>query len=235
MKKLMLVLLVIACAVFFGIRSVDAKKDEIKLRVFVHSPGKPIITSSCAATIDDQVNDYGLTGWHMPTGGMDFQINYSSVPRNLVGTNFAIAIDNSFATWHSADSKQTFVDSGSTLAKNAKLDGTNAVLFKKINRQAIAITYVWYYSSGELAEADTIFNSGYKWSINNPALGDCISSLTYDVQNIATHEFGHWVGLDDLYDSADKDLTMYGYGDLGELKATSLGLGDITGANTVVP
>jgi hypothetical protein len=55
------------------------------------------------------------------------------------------------------------------------------------------------------------------------------------VQNIATHEFGHWVGLDDLYATTDKDLTMYGYGETKELKKDSLGLGDITGATTVNP
>jgi len=41
--------------------------------------------------------------------------------------------------------------------------------------------------------------------------------------------------LDDLYASADKDLTMYGYGDMAELKADTLGLGDVTGVNTVAP
>jgi len=37
-----------------------------------------------------------------------------------------------------------------------------------------------------------------------------------DVQDIVTHEFGHWFGLDDLYSEADYWLTMYGYADYGE-------------------
>jgi len=55
------------------------------------------------------------------------------------------------------------------------------------------------------------------------------------VQDIATHEFGHWVGLDDLYLSLDRDLTMYGYGAGGELKKRTLGTGDITGVRAVAP
>ena len=40
---------------------------------------------------------------------------------------------------------------------------------------------------------------------------------------------GHIFGLDDLYDSGDQDLTMYGYGDRGELKKDTLGDGDTLG------
>jgi hypothetical protein len=50
-----------------------------------------------------------------------------------------------------------------------------------------------------------------------------------DVQNIMTHEFGHWCGLDDLYDSSDYWLTMYGYSGYGETYKQTLGWGDILG------
>jgi len=134
------------------------------------------------------------------------------------------------------DPKQIFSYSGSTTAKNAKLDGTNAILWKRISGSALAITYSWSSRiSGQLVESDTIFNSRYLWSYTAYTT-DCGGVAgTYDVQNIGTHEFGHWIGLDDLYASADKDLTMYGYGDMAELKADTLGLGDVTGVNTVAP
>ena len=79
------------------------------------------------------------------------------------------------------------------------------------------------------------FNTWCPWAIfpNSP---DCQSSPdAYDLQNIATHEIGHWIGLNDLFDDSDKDLTMYGFGAGGEVKKRTLGQGDISGKNELVP
>ena len=54
-----------------------------------------------------------------------------------------------------------------------------------------------------------------------------------DVQNIMTHELGHFCGLKDLYNDADYWLTMYGYSDYGLTYARALGLGDINGLKAV--
>ncbi len=75
----------------------------------------------------------------------------------------------------------------------------------------------------------------YPWAIfpNSP---DCQTSPdAYDLQNIATHEIGHWIGLDDLFDDSDKDLTMYAFGAGGEVKKRTLGQGDISGKNQLAP
>ena len=242
MKKTLLIIFCLAFVfAFFGTYTpVSAQKDQIKLKVFEHypkNPGKPTPISYCTLTSDAEVDHYGWAGWQMPDEGLNYSINFNTKPKNLTDTQIQTAIDNSFATWTEADSNQIFIDIGSTSAKNPKYDSTNAILFKSIRSGAIAITYVWYYlSTGELVETDTVFNSRYKWSINDPSKDDCAGQAgTYDVQNIGTHEFGHWIGLDDLYNSVDKDLTMYGYGDLQELKKDSLGLGDITGVNSILP
>lgn len=55
-------------------------------------------------------------------------------------------------------------------------------------------------------------------------------SGTYDVRDIGTHEFGHFLALfGDLYGRRDAELTMYGYGATAELKKDSLGKGDCLG------
>ena len=50
-----------------------------------------------------------------------------------------------------------------------------------------------------------------------------------DVQNIATHELGHAVGLGDLYESPCTEVTMYGYSADGETEKQTLEPDDITG------
>ena len=52
----------------------------------------------------------------------------------------------------------------------------------------------------------------------------------YDIQNVAAHEFGHPVGLNDLYVEIYDELTMYGYSSKSETKKRSLESGDILGA-----
>lgn len=239
-------IVVIALSAFFvlvGTLAINplasAKDNDIRLRTFVHypkEPGRPAPVSNCTATVNDQVNDWGWAGWQMPSSGMEYKINYATKPRNLTESDISGAITDSFAAWSNADSGQIFTDTGTTAVKTAKYDGINAVLWKGIQGSALAITYVWYYPGGLLVEADTAFNKNYKWSVTSSSAGDC-GGVTgaYDVRNIGTHEFGHWVGLDDLYSPVDKDLTMYGYGETTELKKDSLGLGDITGVLAIAP
>ena len=57
----------------------------------------------------------------------------------------------------------------------------------------------------------------------------------YDVQDIMTHEAGHWLMLGDLYTKAASEQTMYGYGSTGELKARTLESGDIAGLRKIYP
>jgi hypothetical protein len=69
-------------------------------------------------------------------------------------------------------------------------------------------------------------NVVFSWSLNGEA-------GKMDVQNIMTHEFGHWCGLKDLYQDKDYWLTMYGYANYGETYKRTLGLGDINGLRKV--
>jgi len=68
-----------------------------------------------------------------------------------------------------------------------------------------------------------------RWGVD-PVKEDQDKIKAFDIQNIATHEFGHAIGLDDLYDSLYRELTMYGYSSKGETIKCSLEEGDIAGA-----
>jgi len=64
------------------------------------------------------------------------------------------------------------------------------------SERAFAITAVWFSKSGEISGADMGFNGGMD------LYGDCLVSSCIasggphtDLQNVATHEFGHFLGL----------------------------------------
>lgn len=97
-------------------------------------------------------------------------------------------------------------------------------------RDYIAVAVMWYDPVDMIIyEVDIVFNAFHKWGID-PVAGDKDTIKAYDIQNIATHEFGHPVGLDDLYDEIYSELTMYGHGKKGETIKRSLEEGDIAGA-----
>jgi len=115
-------------------------------------------------------------------------------------------------------------------------DGRNEFSFGDYPQSGvIAVAVVWGYFSGppqtrEIVEFDVMFDTDYSWGDAGPTseteLGD---TSVMDLQNIATHEIGHGVGLDDVYESACSEVTMYGYSTEGETKKRTLADPDITG------
>jgi hypothetical protein len=77
----------------------------------------------------------------------------------------------------------------------------------------------------ELTEWDLVFNDALPES-----WGDATGHPDlWDVANIATHELGHSAGLGDLYTTAAREQTMFGYASVGETKKRTLDSGDIAG------
>lgn len=115
-------------------------------------------------------------------------------------------------------------------ADTSSPDGMNEVMWGDVSTDgAIAVAIVWGVFSGKpswryLAEWDVVFdNVDYAW-------GDAdLDPTVMDFENIATHEFGHAVGLADLYESGCSEQTMYGYADYGETAKRTLEVGDING------
>jgi hypothetical protein len=149
----------------------------------------------------------------------------------------ATIASTSFNQWSAASgNKITFVkDANNTFATRQALDGKNIIAWGRTSGSALAVTYTWYYTSThEVAEVDTILNKKFPWSWSGNN-GGCANSSSYDVQDILTHEIGHWMGLDDEYASSYSDNTMFGYGSKGEIKKDTLSTGDITGVQAIYP
>ncbi len=56
----------------------------------------------------------------------------------------------------------------------------------------LAVTTPWFFSDGEITRAAMVFNeANYTWVTNSPNDWD-----ESDLQSVAAHEFGHWIGFD---------------------------------------
>ena len=87
-----------------------------------------------------------------------------------------------------------------------------------------AVTTTWASTStGIISKAAIEVNNKWSWSLNADPSGP-------DVQNILTHEFGHWLRLLDIYSPATcGDVTMWGSAAFGETKKRTLEQPDIDG------
>lgn len=208
-------------------------------RIFVyriHGKDRPPPSLGACSIDNSNPTTYGLAGWSMPAEGLTWKLNSASLPGSVSVETAVPALNASFDTWSKADRNKKFSYAGATSLQRPKFDGENIVMWGKLGSGTIAITYIRYDTASKVVlDVDTVFNSHYPWHVFDSG-SDCVASPNaYDVQDIATHEFGHWIGLDDLYDATDRDLTMYGYGAGGELKKRSLEIGDIDGTRVLAP
>ncbi|MEM3872189.1 MAG: hypothetical protein QXE05_06485 [Nitrososphaeria archaeon] len=135
------------------------------------------------------------------------------------------AITSAADTWDKETSFPVFNYKGTTEKSAGVYDGYNVIAWGSYKSGVIAVTFIWRIGR-QIVETDTLLNTYYEWSLSG-------ESGKMDVQNIMTHEFGHWCGLADLYKDKDYWLTMYGYASYGETYKRTLGLGDILGLQKV--
>ena len=175
---------------------------------------------------------YGLIGVKWKTLPTDLVINPDN-PFGLTEAFVTSTVMTSAGTWDAATSEQLF--SGYTIDYSAdydefswQTDGRNEIVFGTEDPGIIAVAMVWGYFRGRpsqrrIVEFDIKLNNYYTW-------GDATSDPSVmDIENIVTHELGHGLGLDDMYDTACSEVTMYGYSDNGETSKRTLEEPDITG------
>ena len=192
---------------------------ELERVDFIHyvrpeNPGNPGKTKGC----------YNLLGVKWKNLPVDYVIN----PNNTQGLNESFvtsAISTSAETWDTSTSSELFDNTYNvdyTVAYGVQ-DFMNAIDFGDYpDDKVIAVTSVWYIPRGkQIVEFDMRFNTRFSW-------GDAESDKM-DLQNIATHELGHSVGLADIYSTTCSTVTMYGYSDLEEIQKRTLEQPDIIG------
>jgi len=227
LKRLLFLIALVAFIIATPVLAQASRADEVRLIVLelvVREHGRPVVVNAIPPTDDSATNtDYKLLPFHWYSTA-----NYWINPSNKYGFSrdaVMTAITTSADTWDMETSATVFSYQTTTSRSAGKYDGYNVVSWGSYRAGVIAVTYIWYRGS-QIIETDTRMNTLYGWSLSGEA-------GKFDVQNIMTHEFGHWAGLADLYDDVDYWLTMYGYADYGEIYKRTLGLGDMLGLQAV--
>jgi len=147
----------------------------------------------------------------------------------ISGTFSAIA--TSFNTWDSETGASLYgsITENTTSGPGVVLDSKNTVQWASIDGPGgiIGATYYWYWpNTKEMIEFDMILDKDDPWSLTGAV-------DAFDVQNIATHEAGHTLVLQDIRSPKDCGLTMHAYTWLGDTIKRDLAPGDILGVQTI--
>ena len=101
----------------------------------------------------------------------------------------------------------TYTSPNVTLSGCGTNDWTNVVGWRSLPSGVLGRACKWEGSYGALGSGDFALNSGSTWDPDILSDG-CGASNAYDVQSVATHEFGHIFGLGHVSESSAGDLTM---------------------------
>lgn len=168
---------------------------------------------------------------------MTYRINSRGAPPGAVG-----AIIRAASSWnHVKSSSFSFIYKGETEKEPfIGMDGTNLVAFEVSEPEyAEYVAYNSYFydiRTGEIMESDITVNMRHAFSTEG-------TDTAYDVQNIATHEFGHSAGLADLClepepcgpEDPRAQYTMYAWSEPGETKKSTLEDDDEAGITYLYP
>lgn len=121
---------------------------------------------------------------------------------------FRDAVERGFGTWQAVETASVgFEFAGFVGAHPLDQDGANVIGFvarPDLERTLASTSFLLDTRTGEILESDIFFNSTFSWSV---APGG--EAGRFDVQSIATHEAGHFLGL--------------GHSSLGETEARPTG------------
>jgi len=156
-------------------------------------------------------------------------VSYAVNPSNSQGLSEEFVMNTLSASseaWDAATSSELLnAPSVDYTAQYGMQNYQNAVAFGDYSdANVIGVTTVWYTRVGKrIVEFDMLLNTKYQW-------GDAsLDPALMDLQNIATHEFGHSVGMSDIYSASCTGATMYGYSNNGDLAKRTLEQPDVAG------
>ncbi|MEM1453303.1 MAG: IPT/TIG domain-containing protein [Planctomycetota bacterium] len=196
-------------------------------------------TLAAAATAHVRLR-YSETGanlfWANPTN-IGFVIS-SDGSDDLDDGSHETAIRSGFEAWNGAGATRAVLVENTSPAQQVRRDwqsdDVHLVLFDENDVSGffpgftgiVAITPIEFSSTGEIRDADVLFN-GKTFNFTTSGQGG-----RFDVQNLATHEAGHLLGLDH---SGVCGATMYPFVNQGIILHRSLSIDDVRGVRDMYP
>ena len=236
MKKIynkILVLLTVTVLVL-SVVSAEALSKDNKVKepldkiTFIHYKDGTVKEIGANKAIASGGKCYKLLGVKWSSLPVDYVINPADSEMSEIDVVSAISAATN--SWDEETSRSLF---GSSLLDTSAVwgaaDGKNAYVFGFYdNANVIAVTNIWYMTySRQIVDYDVLFNTQFTWG--NAA----INPLVMDLQNIATHETGHGLGLADIYQNGCSAVTMFGYSGYGDIIKSSLEQPDINGLRKI--
>ncbi len=154
--------------------------------------------------------------------------NLPAIPNVEAGSLVQSACSTAAQQWENV-SAIDFTDGGTVATQDSANDGINLVTFvnsatnNAIVGGALAVALVFFNGSLEIVDADIIFNSATNFTT-------LASTTRFDIQGVATHEFGHTFGLNH---SAVASATMFPTTSTGKTDARAISVDDVAGINGV--
>lgn len=207
-------------------RALGIEPGTLEKTIFIHYANGKDGTKAQKATC------YKLMGVQWKSLPVSYVINPTN-SQNLPQDFIVSTIKASTKAWDDATTKELFngnpaIDTSANWDSKSP-DGVNEYSFGNYQQSGvIAVTAVW---SGvplggkgrQIVDYDVMFDTDYIWGDANQ------NQAVMDLQNIATHETGHGLGLSDIYTGACSAVTMYGYSTEGDIQKRTLETPDITG------
>lgn len=175
---------------FYTVDGAKPDFDEIRVQMLERFPGASPVVDDAPGMVKAQ---YKVNSYWWPSHSATWGYNPADKPDGLSGDDAAIAAGAQ--TWNSSPASFVFSHSGATPAgtgacSGGGLDGLNTVGWRGQSGTVLAVTCTWFTTSTQpftVVEFDMEFDPRWEWSTGTP--------MQFDVQSVATHEFGHALGL----------------------------------------
>ena len=174
------------------------------------------------------VSGYNLNGHTWRSQQVYYYVNAANL--DIPEADAEAAVRAGADAWSlQTDAAVTLVYAGRTTGTSVVNNGKNEVFFRnESNGSTIAVAYYWWDGSGNLVDADIKFyDGGFRFFGGSSGC----SSGQY-VQDVATHEFGHTLGISH---SGDSTATMYASTTSCSQNWRSLAADDVAAAEVAYP